>query len=177
MLGENKEQPAIPCQHSVKCRGDETTIAVWSVVKTGDVEGPDPALPCAMLFQGQRQKSEVGGFPRWKDALAHEVWSSHRSPQDPLSYCSLPARLDDNKRDNQVTSKWQPSVNMSTHQCLHCCARCHWLQVETHMGPGHSSSPWVPEAGRKDLFWGGLSLLPHFGWFFEVCWKFSFPDL
>lgn len=158
MLGVYKKYAAIPYQYSAKSSGDETTIATWSVVKTGAVEGPDAVLPCAMvLCQGPRQRGEGGGFAMGGmlgQPVVTEVKSAplNKSPQDPPPYSSLLAMLDGNKRDNQATFKGQPSTNMSTHGCIHCCAQCQCLQVGTHVASRYSSSPWVPEAGRKNPF-------------------------
>lgn len=183
MLEVCRKHPAVPYQYSAKSSGDETTIATRTVVKTGAAEGPDAALPRAtVLCQGPRQRGGGGGFSMG-GMLGQPVVTKVRSgpltnsPQDPRSDSSLPATLYGNKRDNQATSKGQPSTNMSAHGCLHCCAQCHCPQVETHVASRNSPSPCVPEAGRKNAFWGGLSPSSHLAAVFVLCWKFSLLDL
>lgn len=112
----------------------------WSVVKTGAIEGPGPAIPwAAALCQGAQQRG--WGFSAGKDALAAcahpgEAWCSHQSPQEPPSWCSLPAMFYNMEKDNKANSKWQPSMSAPR-------ARCLCLQLGTHEAHRHILSPWM----------------------------------
>lgn len=150
--------------------GDETPTKIWVC---GENRSYWRAWPSNTMCCSPVPRSRRGwGFPSGKDALAAcahpgEAWSSHQSPQDPPSWCSLPAMFYDKEKDNKANSKWQPSMNVPTALCHHCCARYHCPQLGTHKAHRHSLSPWLPEALRKS-FGGWLSLLSHFDFFLWI---------
>lgn len=173
MLGVYKKQPAIPYQRSANS-GDETTIATRSVVKTGVIKGPDPAVPCAARGRG-------GGFPAGRMLWQPVVTKVKSGPLTSLPRTHLlTAHSWLRYMTTEGTIKPIPNDNPPW-MCLHAN-----VFTAVHNATAYRwKRTWPPDTARVPgcLKWGGKTFFEvgscHFGCLLWTVLEvfFSFPDL
>lgn len=176
MPGVHKKQPATPSQHAAKRSSDEATIATESGVKTGAVEGPDPATAmCCAKGRGREGKEEVSQREGCFGSLWSPRWSLVLSPVSPGPTFLLLAPSYMIWQQRAQASQFQMTT---LRECVYTAMSS--LLCTTPLptggnarGPRYSPSPCVLEQGGKTFLEVGSPPRPilagSFLFFFLIC--------